>query len=302
MEHFKTISEFHSFINVPPPLHPLISVIDVATVINTYGDGQVTMNMDFYSISVKRMLNFKSKYGQQPFDFNEGIMSFMSPNQVFSIGIENKDEKAEKSGWVIYIHPDFIWNTSLAKTIKQYDFWDYSLREGLFLSEKEEDIITAIIENINQEYHSNIDQFSKSIIISHIEALLNYADRFYNRQFITREKVNHQILERLDVVLTDYFNSDDLISKGLPTVGHVAQSLNISPKYLSSMLKLLTEQNTQQHIHEKLIEKAKEKLAGTNLSIGEIAYGLGFEHLQSFSKLFKSKTKQSPLEFRQSFN
>jgi AraC-like DNA-binding protein len=302
MMHFKTISEFHSFINVPPPLHPLISVIDVATVVNTYGDGQVTMNMDFYSISVKRMLNFKSKYGQHPFDFNDGIMSFMSPNQVFSIGVDNKDEKVEKSGWVIYIHPDFIWNTALAKTIKQYDFWDYSLREGLYLSEKEETIVIAIIKNIVQEYQSNIDKFSKSIITSHVEALLNYADRFYNRQFITREKVNHQTLDRLENFLSDYFNSDDLILKGLPTVGHVAQSLNISPKYLSSMLKLLTGQNTQQHIHEKLIEKAKEKLAGTNLSIGEIAYGLGFEHLQSFSKLFKSKTKQSPLEFRQSFN
>jgi len=302
MEHFKTISEFHHFINMPAPLHPLISVVDVSTVVNTYSDVPITMNMDFYSISVKRMLNFKVKYGQQPFDFNEGIMSFMSPNQVFSIGVANKDEKIEKSGWVIYIHPDFIWNTSLAKTIKQYDFWDYSLHEGLFLSEKEEEIIATIIKNIDQEYHSNIDKFSKSIIISHIEALLNYADRFYHRQFITREKMNHNILECLEVLLTDYFNSDDLISKGLPTVTYFADALNVSSKYLSSLLKVLTGQNTQQHIHEKLIEKAKEKLTTTNLSVSEIAYELGFEHLQSFSKLFKAKTKQSPIEFRASFN
>jgi AraC-like DNA-binding protein len=302
MKHFKTISEFHQFINIPAPLHPLISVIDVETVVNTYGDGPLAMNMDFYSISVKRMLNFKVKYGQQPFDFNEGIMSFMSPNQVFSIGVDKKGEKVEKSGWVIYIHPDFIWNTTLAKTIKNYNFWDYSLHEGLCLSEKEEEIIMAIIKNIDQEYHSNIDQFSKSIIISHIEALLNYAHRFYHRQFITREKINHHILESLEVLLTDYFNSNDLISKGLPSVAYLAQSLNMSPKYLSSMLKVVTGKNTQQHIHEKLIEKAKEKLSSTNLSVSEIAYELGFEHLQSFSKLFKAKTNQSPLVFRSTFN
>ena len=302
MEHFKTISEFHHFIHMPAPLHPLLSVIDVGTVADAHGSVPVSMNMEFYSISVKRMLNFKSKYGQQPFDFNEGIMSFMSPNQVFSIGVDNEDEKVEKSGWVIYIHPDFIWNTSLAKTIKQYDFWDYSLNEGLHLSEKEEEIITAIIKNIELEYQSNIDQYSKRIIISHIESLLNYADRFYHRQFITREKANHHILESLETLLTDYFNSDDLILKGLPTVAYLAGSLHISSKYLSSLLKVLTGQNTQQHIHEKLIEKAKEKLSTTNLSVSEIAFELGFEHLQSFSKLFKAKTKQSPVEFRASFN
>ncbi len=302
MRHFKTISEFHAFRNLPKPQHPLISVIDVGTVTHLDDDEPINLILDFYAISVKRMRNVKVKYGQHPFDFNEGIMSFMSPNQVFSIAVDNKDEEVEKSGWVIYIHPDFIWNTPLAKIIKQYDFWDYSLNEALFLSEKEEVIILAIIQNIRQEYHSNIDKFSKSIIISHIEALLNYADRYYHRQFITREKANHNILERLEKLLTDHFNSDDLISKGLPTVGYLAQSLNISPKYLSSMLKVLTGQNTQQHIHEKLIEKAKEKLSTTDLSISEIAYELGFEHLQSFSKLFKIKTKQSPLEFRASFN
>jgi len=302
MIQFKTITEFHKFRNLPKPQHPLISVLDVSTVAHLNNDEPISLILDFYAISIKRMHNVKVKYGQQPFDFNEGVMSFMSPGQVFSIEVDNKDKDAEKSGWVVYIHPDFIWNTALAKTIKQYDFWDYSLYEGLFLSDKEETIVIGIIENIIQEYQSNIDAFSKSIIISHIEALLNYADRFYHRQFITREKANHQTLDRLESLLTDYFNNDDIISKGLPTVGYIAQTLNISPKYLSSMLKSLTGQNTQQHIHEKLIGKAKEKLSGTNLSISEIAYQLGFEHLQSFSKLFKLKTKQSPLKFRQSFN
>ena len=302
MEHFKTISEFHAFRNLPKPYHPLFSVVDVGTVTHLDNDKPVSLILDFYAISVKRMRNIKVKYGQHPFDFNDGIMSFMSPGQVFSIAVDNKEEDVEKSGWVIYIHPDFIWNTALAKTIKQYDFWDYTLREGLFLSEKEEAIITAVIKNIEHEYHSNIDKFSKSIIVSHIETLLNYGDRFYHRQFITREKANHQILERLEELLSDYFNSDDLITKGLPTVGYLAGLLNISPKYLSNLLKILTGQNTQQHIHEKLIEKAKEKLSTTNLSISEIAYELGFEHIQSFSKLFKTKTKLSPLEFRASFN
>lgn len=300
MKYFKTISEFHQFVNLPKPHHPLISVVDVATVPHSYNE-PVNMAFDFYSVSVKRMDNVKIKYGQQPFDFNEGIMSFMSPNQVFSIAVDNKNETIKKSGWVIYIHPDFIWNTPLAKTIKQYNFWDYSLNEALFLSAKEELIINNIIQNILQEYNSNIDKFSKQIIISQIESLLNYADRFYNRQFITREKSNHQILERLETLLDDYFNSHDLIGKGLPSVQYIAEQLHLSPKYLSSLLRTLTGQNTQQHIHDKLIEKAKEKLSTTHLSVSEIAYELGFEHLQSFSKLFKLKTKVSPVEFRQGF-
>ncbi len=302
MKHFKTISEFHEFLNLPKPQHPLISVLDVATVPHLDSDEPMNMVLDFYSLSVKRMNNFKATYGQQPFDFNEGIMSFMSPGQVFSIAVDNKAEEVKKSGWVIYIHPDFIWNTSLAKTIKGYDFWDYSLNEGLFLSAKEEAIVNNIILNIQQEYNSNIDKFSKQIIISQIESLLSYADRFYNRQFITREKAAHQILDRLESLVSEHFNSNDLINIGLPTVQHIAGQLHLSPKYLSSLLRVLTGQSTQQYIHDKLIEKAKEKLSTTNLSISEIAYELGFEHLQSFSKLFKTKTKLSPLEFRQSFN
>jgi AraC family transcriptional regulator, transcriptional activator of pobA len=176
------------------------------------------------------------------------------------------------------------------------------VNEALWLSTKEETIINNLIQNIQQEYHSNIDKFSKQIIISQIESLLSYSERFYNRQFITREKSNHQILERLEKILIDYFNSDGLVLKGLPTVQYIADELNVSPKYLSGLLKVVTGQSTQQHIHDKLIEKAKEKLSTTNLSVSEIAYELGFEHSQSFSKLFKAKTSISPLEFRQSFS
>ena len=302
MKAIKTISEFHQFRKLPPPHHPLISVIDVATVPVPESSGPEQLMLDFYSISVKRMEDVSIRYGQQPFDFNEGIMSFMSPNQVFSMAFGDREREAKRSGWVIYIHPDFIWNTSLAKTVHRYDFWDYSLHEALFLSAKEENVINSIIQNILQEYHGNIDKFSKQIIISQIEGLLSYADRFYHRQFITREKSNHEVLDRLETLLHHYFESDDLIIKGLPTVQYVAEELHLSPKYLSSLLRSLTGQNTQQHIHEQLIKKAKEKLATTSLTVSEIAYEMGFEHLQSFSKLFKAKTKMSPVQFRTSFN
>jgi AraC-like DNA-binding protein len=291
MKHFKTISEFHEFINLPKPQHPLISVVDVGTVPHSDINESMNMALDFYSISVKRMGNFKATYGQQPFDFNEGIMSFMSPKQVFSIAVDNKNEAVKKSGWVIYIHPNFIWNTALAKTIKNYDFWDYAFNEALFLSAKEEETMNSIRQNIQRELDANIDNFSKQIITSQIESLLNYANRFYHRQFIIREKTNHQILERLEDLLVNYFNSDNVIEKGLPTVKYIAENLNLSPKYLSNLLRVLTGQNTQQHIHDKLIEKAKEKLSITNLTVSE-----------SFSKLFKAKTNISPLEFRASFN
>ena len=302
MKQFKTISEFHEFAQLAKPQHPLLSVVDVGTVPHWNGDESTTMVLDFYTISVKRMRNVNVQYGQHPFDFNEGILSFMSPGQVFSMAVANKAEGVEKSGWVIYIHPDFLWNTPLAKTIRRYNFWDYSLREALFLSAKEEATITNVMLAIEQEYNATIDPFSKQIIVSHVENLLNYADRFYHRQFITREKANHQVLERLETLLQDYFNRDDLVERGLPTVQYVADYLHLSSPYLSSLLRALTGQNTQQHIHEKLIERAKEKLSTTDLTVAEIAYALGFEHVQSFSKLFKAKTNFSPVAFRQSFN
>jgi AraC-like DNA-binding protein len=239
-------------------------------------------------------------YGQQKYDFDEGLMAFMAPGQILRGEEGGVPPKLE--GWMLFIHPDFLWNTSLAKNIRKYEYFDYAANEALFLSEKEEEIIHGIIHNIQHEDHSNMDKFSKQIIISHLENLLSYAERFYNRQFITREKSNHQILDRLEKLLTDYFRDDDLAVKGLPTVQYISDHLNISPTYLRNLLKSLTGQNTQQHLHDKLIEKAKEKLSTTDLSVSEIAYELGFEHLQSFSKLFKSKTKISPLEFRQSFN
>jgi AraC family transcriptional regulator, transcriptional activator of pobA len=297
----KTISRYHQIMGLPKPEHPLISVINLETITHPSGDEPVSLVFDFYSISLKRDFNARIKYGQQQYDFDEGIMFFISPNQVFGITTSN-DEEIKRSGWLLLVHPDFLWNTALAKIIRQYEYFDYSVHEALFLSDKEETTIISIMQNILQEYHSNIDKFSQDVIIAQLELLLTYADRFYHRQFITRKISNHKILDRLEEMLNEYFNSGDLIKKGLPTVQHIAETLNVSPNYLSGLLKTLTGQSTQQHIHDKLIEKAKEKLSTTGLSVSEIAYELGFEHPQSFSKLFKTKTSFSPLEFRQSFN
>jgi len=297
----KTITEYHRVMELPKPEHPLISLINLETITREAGDEPVNLVFDFYSISLKRNSNIKFKYGQQQYDFDEGVMFFISPGQVFGIEVE-KGATIKRSGWILLVHPDFLWNTPLAKTIKQYEFFSYSVHEALFLSDKEETMILGIMQQIDQEYRSNIDKFSQGLIITQIELLLNYSDRFYNRQFITRKITNHKLLERLEDILSEYFSGDTISKKGLPTVQHIAEALNVSPNYLSSMLKTLTGQSTQQHIHDKLIEKAKEKLSTTSLTVSEIAYELGFEHSQSFSKLFKSKTNVSPLEFRHSFN
>lgn len=298
----KSISEYHKLMGLPKPEHPLISVINFESIKHMPDRrGQISFIFDLYSISLKRNFNAKFKYGQQEYDFDEGIMFFMSPGQVFGIEIE-KGTTIKHTGWMLLIHPDFLWNTPLAKNIKQYGYFDYAVHEALFLSEKEEETIISLLQNIAQEYHANIDHFSQNIIIAQLELLLSYSERFYNRQFITRKIANHRILDRLEDILSTYFKSDELIKRGLPTVQYIADTLNVSPGYLSGMLKTLTGQSTQQHIHDKLIERAKEKLSTTELTVSEIAYELGFEHPQSFSKLFKTKTSVSPLEFRQSFN
>lgn len=301
LHRIKSISEYHQFMQLPKPEHPLISIINYDDIKRLPYTEPVSLVFDFYSISLKRNFNAKLRYGQQQYDFDEGIMFFTSPGQVF--GIEpNKEEALKHSGWMLLLHPDFLWNTPAAKVIKQYAYFDYSVHEALFLSEKEENTIIHLLENMAQEYHASIDHFSQPVIIAQLELLLTYADRFYHRQSLTRKIANHQILNRLEELLTTYFNSDLLPKKGIPTVSYVADELHISANYLSAMLKVLTGQSTQQHIHDKLIAKAKEKLSATNLSVGEIAYVLGFEHSQSFSKMFKSKTQLSPLAFRQSFN
>ncbi|SDE57935.1 transcriptional regulator, AraC family [Mucilaginibacter pineti] len=301
LHRIKTITEYHRVMGLPKPEHPLISVINMETITHMFGEEPTNLIFDFYSVSLKRDFGAKIKYGQQAYDFDEGIMFFISPGQVFSIEVKS-GTVLKRSGWMLLIHPDFLWNTSLAKNIKHYEFFDYSVNEALFLSEKEEATIIDMMHSVEQEYQSRIDKFTQDVMIAQLELLFKHAERFYDRQFITRKISNHQILSRLEDLLTAYFNGEEITKHGLPTVTYLAQELNVSPGYLSGLLKSLTGLNTQQHIHQKLIDKAKEKLSTTGLSISEIAYELGFEHPQSFSKLFKTKTNLSPLEFRQSFN
>ncbi|MDX1906152.1 MAG: helix-turn-helix transcriptional regulator [Bacteroidia bacterium] len=292
----KTITEGHRLQDLPAPEHPLISVVDCALLKKSADFRSVIC--DFYTITLKRGCE-KLLYGQQEYDFDEGVMAFMAPNQV--VRGQGHISDTPMSGWMLSVHPDFLWNTPLANKIKQYEYFGYAVHEALFLSEKEEMIINHIVETIRQEYHAHIDRYSQAIIIAHLETLFTYAERFYQRQFITRQKSSHHLMSRLEEVLAACFSDENLARNGLPTVQYISATLNVSPGYLSNMLNVLTGQSTQQHIHDKLIEKAKEKLSTTTTSVSEIAYALGFEHPQSFSKLFKLKTQVSPLTFRQSF-
>jgi AraC family transcriptional activator of pobA len=293
-----SISELHRLMSLPKPEHPLVSVIDLkeTKAIADKTPGNVVFN--FYSIWLEKDVKGKIRYGQKYFDFEEGAMIFIFPGQVVSTG----DHYRAESGWGLVIHPDFIRNYQLSKTIKSYGYFSYAVNEALHLSEKEEVMVTSIMQNILQEYRSVIDNFSQDVMISQIETLLNYCNRFYHRQFLTRKNTSPELLTRIEALLTDYFDGRNVNEKGLPTVQYLAGQINVSPNYLSDMLRTLTGQNAQQHIHNKLIEKAKELISTTSLSVGEIAFQLGFEHPQSFNKLFKSKTNLSPLEFRQTFN
>lgn len=287
----KSVSDLNQILGLPKPKHPLITVFQFENAPKYIG----SMVIGMYCTAIKKGVG-KFKYGQRYYDYDSGTMSFFSPNQVLTH--EAGESETIDGGFALNFHPDFLSGYPLAKTIKNYGFFSYELNEALHLSEQEETIIKNILQNIEQEYKSNIDQFSQNVIIAQIELLLQYSNRFYNRQFITRKPANNDMLVRLENLLTDYFNN----VSGLPTVQYISEQLNVSPNYLSDMLRSITGQTTQQHIHNKLIDKAKELLTTTNLSVSEIAYQLGFEYPQSFNKLFKKKTYISPLEFRQSFN
>jgi AraC-like DNA-binding protein len=294
---FNSISDLHRMLGLPKPLHPLVSLVDNTRIAVDKDKLPAAFLFNFYKISFKKNLSGKIRYGQGYYDFDEGGLVFTAPNQVLAT-----TDDTEYQGYTLLIHPDFIRNYPLGKNIKNFGFFSYSANEALHLSDKEKAVIMNIYRNIDDELQSSIDDFSQDVIISQIELILNYSNRFYKRQFITRKAVSNDLLEKLDNLLNDYFNSESALMKGLPTVQYLAEQLTVSPRYLSDMLRSLTGQNAQQHIHDKLIEKAKEILSTGNLSVAEIAYQLGFEHPQSFNKLFKRKTNLSPLEFRQSFN
>lgn len=295
---WESLTDAHRALGLPAPRHPLISLINSE-------DNQVAVNMpggshvlNFYKISYRPRLSKRIRYGQSYYDFDEGGLLFASPGQV--IGGDDQ-ERGDCSQYVLLIHPDFLWNYPLAKKIRQYGYFSYSTHEALHLSEEEKTTIISILKMIDAELKSRIDDFSQDVIISHIESLLNYANRFYKRQFITRKAINNDLLQKLEELLNDYFNNETSLQNGLPTVQYLASHVNLSTNYLSDMLRSLTGQNAQQYIHERLVQKAKELLSTTTLPVSQVAFQLGFEHSQSFSKFFRNKAKVSPLQFRQSF-
>ncbi|MGV3604430.1 MAG: helix-turn-helix domain-containing protein [Dyadobacter fermentans] len=295
-----SIKDEHRILGLAKPRHPLVSVLHFEGIVPQEVFPERFL-FDFYSISIKKNVKGKIRYGQKHFDFDSGIMTFMSPNQLVARPAEG-DENLAGEGVCLNIHPDFFSGYPLAKTIREYGFFSYELSEALHLSDAEEEAALNIMNSIENEYHNNIDRFSQNVMIAQIELLLQYSDRYYNRQFITRKPSNDQILIRLESLLAMCFDDRSLEKNGLPTVQFVSEQLNVSPNYLSDMLRSITGQTTQQHIHNKLIDKAKTLLSTTHLSVAEIAYQLGFEYPQSFNKLFKKKESISPLEFRASFN
>lgn len=298
MNAIKSVSEFHRLLSLPEPRHPLVSVINLTESVFLEDDVWNGFVNRFYCVALKRDAKGKLKYGQQHFDYDKGVLSFTAPNQVQYLDLQNMECG---SGYLLIFHPDFLLNHSLVSTINTYGFFSYAVNEALHLSAEEEDDLITILNKINKEC-LHIDKHTQEIILSQIELLLNYSNRFYERQFITRKNNNHQLLAKFEHLVEEYFNTNTSTQQGLLTVQRIAERMNLSPNYLSDLLRVHTGQNTQQHIHEKLIEKAKEKLSITSLSVSEIAYTLGFEHAQSFSTLFKKKTKVSPLEFRHAFN
>ena len=295
----KSIADAHREFGLPQPQHPLISLINGTRYpeINPPSGSHV---LHFYKISYKPLLAGKMKYGQQYYDFDGGGLLFAAPFQI--IGASDDEEGTDCSMYTLLIHPDFFLGHSLVKKIHQYGFFSYATNETLHLSEQEKETVLSIFRMIETELESRIDDFSQEVVISQIELMLSFAKRFHKRQFITRKSANNDLLQKLEEILDHYFNSSESLRGGLPTVQYLADQLNLSPSYLSDMLRSLSGQNTQQLIHLKLIEKAKELLSTTNLSVAQVAFELGFEHSQSFSKFFKTKTDLSPLEFRRSFN
>ncbi|MEH6762733.1 MAG: helix-turn-helix transcriptional regulator [Maribacter arcticus] len=294
---FESLTDFHRVFGLPKPMHPLISFVDITDLETLPDDFPKSMVMNFYKISYKTGMCGQAKYGQNYYDFGEGGLVLTSPNQVFESPSGN-----HASGRLLLVHPDFLLTYPLAKKIKEYGFFSYATNEALHLSDNERKTILSIFEIIDDELKSRIDDFSQDVMIAQLELLLNYCNRFYKRQFITRKVVNNDLLQKIEEILDNYFNDATPLKEGIPTVQLLSEKLNISPSYLSDMLRTLTGLSAQHHIHNKLVEKAKEMLSISELTVNEIAYQLGFEYPQSFSRLFKSKSGVSPMEFRASFN
>ena len=284
----------HKLLGLDPPKHPLITLFNWDDItVEEPPETEVQVSLDFYMISQKVLTSGAVRYGRNYYDFSEGVMMFVGPGQVVA-----GTEETEGEGWALFFHPDLIRKTSLGKKISEYTFFSYDVHEALHLSEEEKGVITGIVHQIREEYSKNIDIYTQNLIVSQLEVLLNYTTRFYGRQFITRTVYNSDLVSRFESDLNTYFDLEKPKLFGLPTVKKCAKNLGMSSGYLSDMLKQETGKNAQEHIHYLLIDRAKTQLLGTSQTVSEIAYGLGFEYPQYFSKLFKMKTGMSPAQFR----
>lgn len=292
--HLKSIADLSRLLN-ENDFHPLVAVVDFSqTTDHIQEDTRITT--DFYSVMFKNYCKSHLTYGRRSIDFNEGSLICMAPNQVITMDAEI-EPRDNPMGWGLFFHPDLIRNTSLNSKMKDYSFFSYEIAEALHLSEKEKLLLYECIVKIQTELKENIDDYSQTIIVSTIELLLNYCSRFYGRQFITRKATNRDVLEKVESLLKEYFSSKT-DSIGLPTVKYLADAVNLSPGYLGDLLKKETGLNAQEHIHQYIIEEAKNILLNSSQSISEIAFQLGFDYPQYFSRLFKQKTGTTPLEYR----
>lgn len=293
--HLKSIADLSQLMNENEK-HPLIIIVDFSKVVQHVQE-PMKIKTDFYSMMFKKYCNTIFTYGRKPIDFNEGSLICLGPNQIITIESEI-DTKLLTEGWGIFFHPDLIRNTSLNNKMKEYTFFSYEVSEALHLSDKEKRLLMDCIDIIQSELKNNIDDFSQNIIVSTIELFLNYCARFYGRQFITRKASNIDVVSKIEVFLNQFFNTNSEHFPKLPTVKNLAELVNLSPGYLGDLLKKETGLNAQEHIHQAIIEQAKNSLQNSNKSVSEIAYKLGFEYPQYFSRLFKQKTGITPLEYR----
>lgn len=295
----ESISMFHSMLQITSPKHPLISVIDLSKLNDleqTAKHSGLQVASSFYAITLKQLKAGSIQYGRKQLDFQEGSLFFSYPDQ---IGVLQNPIFEECSyNWGLFFHADLILGTPLASKIAEYTFFRYTANEALHLSEDEKESLTTIVRSIQTELVRPIDKHTKNVLVSAIDLLLNHCNRYYDRQFITREKENNSVVVALKAFLTSYFASSRLQEKGLPTALQCAEQVNLSPNYLSDLLRKQTGQTTQEHIHHHLLEIAKDRLLGSNDSVKEIAHSLGFEYSHYFSSLFKKKVGVSPSEFR----
>lgn len=292
---FKNISELLQGMSMPKPLHPLVALVNYdVTKISRENAGRSFL-IDLYKISFKKHFKGQVKYGQGHYGFEEGGVAFLAPNQLVTLS----GEESSYDGYTLYFHADLIRNYPLRQHIDRYGFFSYAVNEALFLSDEEKTVVAGLFDSIAAELDNKTDAFSQDVLVSQIELLLNHCNRFYNRQFLTRKSARHDLISRMDDYITTRLQDR---SDGIPTVQEVSEHLHVSPRYLTDFLKSLTGQGAQQHIHNSLIEIAKMLLSTTSMNTAEIAYHLGFEHPQSFNKLFKTKTSISPLGYRKSFS